>query len=94
MIQEKRKYSHSCRCRCLLDGLGLRGISHQLHIILKLKSSLRVTLAFNKVHNQGVLNSEHRVVGQILVLAVEDLGSQRAVTVPGSLGIESVLAPF
>lgn len=81
--KENMQLHHSGRR--FLGGLSHRGITDQPHIVIKLKSSLRVILALNKFHNQRVLNSEHRVVGKVLVLAVEDLGSQRAVAVTGSL---------
>ena len=61
------------------------GISHQLNVILELKSRLGVILSGHKVHNERVLDGEDGVIVQILVLAVKDLGSQRAITVFGSL---------
>ncbi len=60
-------------------------IGHQLHVIFKLQSCLGVILAGNKVHDQGVLDSKDRVVVQVLVLAIENLGGQRAVAFLGSL---------
>jgi len=65
---------------------------HQLYIILELKSSLRVALALDKVHNQGVLDRKHGVIGQVLVLAVKDLGSKRAVAFISGLGDRSAFS--
>lgn len=61
------------------------GISHQLNVVLEFKSGLGVVLPGDKVHYQRVLDCEDRVVVKILVLAVEDLGGQRAVAFFGSL---------
>lgn len=63
---------------CAVSG-GRAFRSHQLHIVVELKASLRVVLALDKVHHQGFLNRKHGVISQVLVLPVEDLGSQRAV---------------
>lgn len=60
----------------------------QLDIVFKLKSSLRVILARHKVHNQRVLDGKHRVVRQVLVLAVEDLRREGFVTFVRSLRAE------
>jgi hypothetical protein len=69
------------------------GISHQLNVILEFKSRLGVILPRDKVHNERVLDGEDRVIVQVLVLAVEDLGSQRAVAFLGSLGEYISLSP-
>lgn len=61
------------------------GISHQLDIVLKFKSGLGVVLPGDEVHNKRVLDREDGVIIKILVLAVEDLGSQRAIAFLGSL---------
>ena len=60
-------------------------ISHQLHVIFKLQSCLGVILAGNKVHDQGVLDGKDRVIVQVLILAIENLGGQRAVAFLGGL---------
>lgn len=69
--------------------MTLLATRHQLDVVVELKTSLRVILARHKVHYQGVLDREDRVVGQILILAVEDLGGQRTVAFLGSLDIVS-----
>lgn len=71
--------------------VGARLARHQLHVIIELKSRLRVVLTRDKVDHQRVLDSKHRVVGQVLVLSVEDLGCQGAVAIMGCLDRWSVL---
>lgn len=76
---------------CKREIMTLLAARHQLGVVVELKTSLRVILARHKVHHQGVLDREDRVVGQILILAVEDLGGQRTVAFLGSLGIVSLV---
>jgi hypothetical protein len=84
-IQRNATYTVACSC-----ALGLRSILHQFDIVNELKSSLRIILARHKVHHQRILDSEHRVVVKVLVLAVKDLGRQRTVVLFSSL--ENALA--
>lgn len=60
-------------------------ISHKLNIVVELKTGLSITLSRDEVYNQRVLDCEHGVVVQVLVLAVKDLGSKRTVALAGSL---------
>lgn len=42
--------------------------------IVQFQLRLRVTIQWIEVHDQAVFDSEHRIVVQVLALAVEDLG--------------------
>lgn len=59
---------------------------HQFHIVFELSGSLRIILARHKVYNKRVLDSKHRVIVKVLILAVEDLCCQRTVVIIRSLG--------
>lgn len=82
-----QKYVQRMSCYRLQGALcaARLGVGNQFNVVLQFKSSLGVVLSGNKVHNEGVLDGEDGVVVQVLVLAVKDLGSQRAVAFLGCL---------
>lgn len=70
-------------------------ICHKLNVVVELKTGLSIALSWDEVYNQRVLDCKHGVVIQVLVFAVKDLGSERAVALARSLestvSIETVI---
>ena len=56
-------------------------IAHKLDIVVQLKTSLRITRAGHKIHNERILDREGAVALHVLVLTVEDLRSERTVAI-------------
>lgn len=52
-------YTNPSYCQPPVRSTGLRLVRHQLDVVFKLKSSLRVILARHKVHDQRVLDGKY-----------------------------------